>query len=143
MVRILTEMIEAGEPISARAVAKRHPSISHASSITRNPARSDLLASYQALQSQFRSWQKRAQKGSGEKLAGALAAKDQRIKELEGQVSALQVAVLALVKSVGELGGVNGFLRFFDGYRDVRRVLTDLQVISEAGAREINPIDQP
>jgi len=46
MERILAEMLEADETITARAVARKHPAIKHASSVTRSQARSDLLARY-------------------------------------------------------------------------------------------------
>lgn len=50
MEHILEEMLAADETITARSVAKKHPAIKHASSITRIPGRSDLLAQYQERQ---------------------------------------------------------------------------------------------
>jgi hypothetical protein len=143
MVRILDEMLEAGTKITARAVARKHPSIGNASTIIRNVRLSDLLATYKARQAEYLLWQKRTQKGSRANFAAVLAAKDQRIKELEGQVSALRVAVIASIKSVGELGGFSRFLRFFDGYRHIREVLTKLEVMSENEIPKVSPPVEP
>jgi hypothetical protein len=64
MVRILQHMLESDETITARGVARRHPSVQHASSITRHENRSELLARYQAMQNERRAWLKRLPKHS-------------------------------------------------------------------------------
>jgi hypothetical protein len=123
MVRILKEMLEADETISARAVARKHPAIKHASSVTRHPFRSALLAQFQSQQAQYRTWQARTPKRSREQLAAQLAQKDLRITELEHQVEILQVHSLAMIRTMGELGGIGKLLKLYDGYRDIRNEL--------------------
>lgn len=56
IVRVLNGMLAANVTITPRAVAKKHPSIRHASSITRHAVRSELLRQYQTRQREFRSW---------------------------------------------------------------------------------------
>lgn len=125
-VRILEEMLESNETITARAVARKHSSIKHASSITRHQGRADLLKTFQEKQAEFRRWMDRAPKASRTQLASQLAAKDARIKELEQQVEILRVSHLAMIRAVGELGGASKWLRFFEPYREIRDSLNNM-----------------
>ena len=129
MVRILEEMLEADETITARAVARKHPSIKHASSVTRHPSRSALLTHFQSQQVQYRAWQARKPKRSREQLATQLAQKDLEIAQLERQVEILRVHNLAMIRTVGELGGISKLLKLYDGYRDIRDELDRLGVL--------------
>jgi hypothetical protein len=137
MEHILEEMLQSDESITARAVARRHPLIRHASSITRHSVRSELVAKYQARQTELRSWRARLQKGSTEKIAAGLAQKDQRIAELERKVEALKIAMLAMIRSVGALGGVSRWLSFFDDYRQIPEELKRLGLIPETKVKQI------
>jgi hypothetical protein len=138
MERILKEMLEANETITARAVARRHPAIVHASSITRIAGRADLLARYQEQQKQFREWQGRMPKRSRYQLAAQLAQKDVRIAELERQVEILRVSHLAMIRTVGEMGGISRLLKLYEGYRDVRAELDRLGVVPHG---ELKPFE--
>jgi hypothetical protein len=120
MIRILQEMLDSNETITARAVARNHPSLKHASSITRSPARSELLSRFQMQQNQYRVWQERMPKRSREQLADQLAQKDSRIVELERQVEVLRVSHVAMIRTVGELGGMGKLLKLYEGYREVK-----------------------
>ncbi len=131
VVRILQEMLEADETITARAVARKHPSIKHASSITRSTARLSLLASFQAQQKQYRAWQIRTPKRSRENLAAQLAQKDARISELEHQVEILRIHNLAMIRTVGEMGGMGKLLSLYNRYRDLREELDKLSVLPQ------------
>jgi hypothetical protein len=135
MVRILEEMLEADETITARAVARKHPAIKHASSVTRHPFRSALLAQFQSQQAQYRTWQARTPKRSREQLAAQLAQKDLRITELEHQVEILQVHSLAMIRTMGELGGIGKLLKLYESYRDVRDELNRLRVLPQGEVR--------
>jgi len=137
IVTILDEMLQSDETITARAVARKHPTIRHASSITRQPGRVDLLAKYQAQQAEYRSWQGRLKKTSRQAASNALAQKDQRIAELERQVESMRVAVLAMIRSVGELGGMSRWLGFFEGYREIRDELKKLGLIPATEVKEM------
>jgi hypothetical protein len=140
LVRILEEMIEADETITARAVARKHPVLKHASSITRNLDRTSLLAKYQAQQKQFRAMRGRMPKRSRDQMAAQIAQKDSRIAELERQVEVLTVSHLAMIRTVGELGGITKLLKLYEGYRDLRSELSRLGVLPQA---EIRPFELP
>jgi hypothetical protein len=135
MERILQEMLEANETITARAVARKHPAIGHASSITRIPVRAELLARYQEQQKQFREWQRRLPKRSRDQLAAQLTQKDVRIGELERQVEILRVSHLAMIRIVGELGGISKLLKLYEGHREFRGELDRLGVLPRGEVR--------
>jgi hypothetical protein len=143
MERILSEMLELDETITARSVARKHPAIKHASSITRIPVRSDLLARYQERQKQFREWQHRMPKRSRDQVAAQLAQKDSRIAELERQVEILRVSHLAMIRAVGELGGISKLLKLYEGYRDVRNELNRLGVLPQGEVKQFQLSDSP
>jgi hypothetical protein len=138
MIRILQEMLDANETITARAVARKHPGLKHASSITRSSERSNLLSRFKLLQSQYRAWEERMPKRSREQLAGQLAQKDLRIGVLERQVEVLRISHLAMIRTVGELGGMGKLLKLYEGYREVRSELDKMAVLPQG---EVKPFE--
>lgn len=120
----------------AGSVARKHPGIKHASSITRNPDRSDLLARYQERQNQFREWQQRMPKRSRDQLAAQLAQKDVRIAELEHRIEVLRISHLAMIRAVGELGGISKWLKLYADFREVRNELSKLSVMPQADVKQ-------
>jgi hypothetical protein len=117
LVRVLDEMLAANETITARAAARKHPSVRHASSITRHAVRSEVLRRYRARQEEFRAWANRLPKLSRARVAAGMAEKDRRIADLEGQVDVLRASHVAMIRVVGELGGMSKWLRLFEGSR--------------------------
>jgi hypothetical protein len=136
MLQILTEMLESDETITARAVARKHPKLSHASSITRSQSRCRLLEEFQERQKQYRRISANAPKRSRDQLARQLAQKDARIAELERQVEILRVSHIAMMRAVGELGGMGKLLKMYEGYRDYRGELQRLGFLDTA---EVKP----
>ena len=132
MERILQDMIERDEDITARAVARLHPRIKAASSVTRNPERSALLARYQKKQDEYRNWRHRLSKRSRDSAALDLAGKDLLIKELELQVEILTASHVAMLRAVGELGGFSKWAQFFESYKEIRDTLTKLGAVPDA-----------
>ncbi|MBI4996677.1 MAG: hypothetical protein HZC22_07215 [Rhodocyclales bacterium] len=139
LIKVLDDLLDRDEDITARAVARLHPSIGHASTITRNPYRADLLAQYQAKQREVRSHIGRMAKRSKEKVAADLASKDIRIAELERQVDILRASHLAMIRAVGELGGMRIWLRFFEDHRSIRDELHKLQAMPDAVVTNMPP----
>ena len=142
MREILETLLAENEDITARAVARLHPSINAASSITRSESRSKLLAGYQQRQSEYRRWRGRVAKRSGADTAASLADKDIRIAELEAIVQLLTSSHLAMLRAVGELGGFSKWARFYEQYRDARDKLAELGAIPEAAVSPI-PAESP
>ncbi|NHZ32878.1 hypothetical protein [Massilia rubra] len=132
---ILETLLTNDQDITARAVARLHPSIKAASSITRSESRAALLADFQKRQHEYRAWRGRIGKQSAADTATALAKKDQRIAELESYVQILTTSHVALLRAVGAMGGFSRWAQFFEKYQDVRRKLSDLGAIPESVAQ--------
>jgi hypothetical protein len=132
MREILETLLADDEDITARAVARVHPSIKAASSITRSESRSRLLAEYQERQSAYRRWRGRIAKRSGADTATSLADKDIRIAELEATVQLLTASHLAMLRTVGELGGFSKWAKFYEHHREAHDKLAALGAIPVA-----------
>jgi hypothetical protein len=139
MREILETLLADDEDITARAVARLHPSIKAASSITRSESRSQLLAEYQRRQSEYRRWRGRVAKRSGADTATSLADKDIRIAELEATVQLLTASHLAMLRAVGELGGFSKWARFYEQYREARDKLIELGAVPAAKVSPMEP----
>lgn len=94
MVKVLEQLLAEDTDITARAVARLHPSLAAASSITRNPTRMALLSKYREQQATYRRWKGRVSHLSGADQSTALAAKNARIAELEAKVQLLTACML-------------------------------------------------
>lgn len=126
MREILEVLLADDRDITARAVARLHPSIKAASSFTRSASRSRLLAEYQQRQSEYRRWRGRVAKRSGADTAASLADKDIQIAELEANIQLLTASHLAMLRVVGELGGFSKWAKFFEQYRSAQDKLSSL-----------------
>ena len=126
MVKVLEQLLADDADITARAVARLHPSLAAASSITRNPMRMALLSKYQEQQATYRRWQSRTSRMSGTEQSAALAAKDARIAQLEATVQFLTASHAAMIRAVGELGGFSKWTKFYADYSSVRDKLITL-----------------
>lgn len=129
---VLEVLLANDDDITARAVARLHPAISAASSITRSPARSRLLAEYQERQAQYRRWRGRVSHTSAADAASSLADKDIRIADLEATVQLLTASHLALLRTVGEMGGFAKWAKFYEHHQVARDRLADIGAIPSA-----------
>lgn len=139
MRKILETLLADDEDITARAVARRHPSINAASSITRSESRNKLLAEYQQRQTEYRRWRGRVAKRSSADTATSLADKDIRIAELEATVQLLTASHLAMLRAVGELGGFSKWAKFYEQYREARDKLIELGAVPVATVFPMEP----
>jgi hypothetical protein len=123
---ILEALLEQDDNITARAVARLHPTIRSASSITRSETRSALVAEYQRRQNEYRRWRGRVAKQSGVQVAARIADKDIKIADLESQVALLTASHLAMLRAVGELGGYGKWAAFYGQFLEARQQLERL-----------------
>lgn len=143
MRRTLEDLLEKDESITARSVARHHPSISAASSITRNAARRQMLEDYQQRQHKLRGWRERTSRQSGRQTAKLLATHEQEIVELRATVQTLTASHLAMIRAVGELGGFRKWAQFYETYRGVREQLVNLGALDQTEVVAIHsPPDQ-
>lgn len=138
MREILDTLLADDRDITARAVARLHPSIKAASSFTRSASRSQMLAEYQQRQYEYRRWRGRVTKRSGTDTAELLADKDIRIAELQATVQLLTASHIAMLRVVGELGGFSKWAKFFEQYRDARDKLDDLGALPPVSALDVS-----
>lgn len=136
---VLDGLLSRDEDITARAVARLHPRIGAASSITRSKERSHLLKQYQERQAEFRRWRGRPGKITGAAAASALADRDLYIAKLESRVAALTASHVALLRAVGELGGFSRWAQFYNSFRDARDLLMELGALPESSVQTLQP----
>lgn len=137
MEKILQEMLEKDEDITARAVIKRHSTLRHASTITRSAKRKELLTRYQEKQDELRVWRQRLVKRSRDSTAMDMAEKDVLIGELKRQVELLTASHVAMIRLVGEFGGYTKWAQFFVGYKGVLEMLTSMGAMPRADVKTI------
>jgi hypothetical protein len=126
---ILESLLERDVDITARAVARMHPSLKAASSITRSETRRNLVAQYRHRQNEFRRWRGRVVKRAGDQNGAALADKQSRIDQMETTVALLTASHVALLRSLGELGGFAKWAAFYERFREARNALQKIGAI--------------
>jgi hypothetical protein len=140
MVKVLEQLLAEDVDITARAVARLHPALKAASSITRSPMRMDLLSKYQERQASYRRWNGRTKRMSGTEQSAVLAARDTRIAELEAAVQLLTASHVAMLRVVGELGGFSKWTKFYGDYSSVRDKLSTLGALPNSS---VHPFASP
>lgn len=139
LTRILEELLQRDEDITARAVVREHSSLANPSAISRNEERRQLVEQFQQRQKEMRRWQGRLKKQQRDKAAADLTQRDTRITELEGQLTALTDSHVAMIAAVGELGGMGKLMKFYDHYRDVRDKLHTMGALPTAEVKPHKP----
>jgi hypothetical protein len=129
MLRILESLLERDVNITARAVARLHPSLKAASSITRSASRSALVAQFRLRQNEFRRWRGRVGRRAGDQNAAALVDKQSKIDQMERTVELLTASHIALLRSLGELGGFAKWAAFYARYQEARDALRETGAI--------------
>jgi len=126
---VLQELLNQNIDITAREVARRHSSLSSASTITRHLGRRRLVEEYQKRQSEMRAWQGRLGKRSKEQVAEELAAQQAKISELDETVRTLVTGHVALIAAVAQVGGMSKLSKFYENFREVRNQLAQTGAI--------------
>jgi hypothetical protein len=134
---LLEELLANDKNITAREIARRHSTLSSASTITRHPKRRALLETYQARQAELRLWGKRLTKISKRETASKLALQQARINELEVTVKALTQGHLALIAAVAQVGGMGKLVKYYEDFRQVRNSLQESGALPEASLMKI------
>ncbi len=132
MARILDAMLEAGVEISARELARRHPTIRSASSFTRIAPRRAILERYRLDQQRIQRVAANANKQSRGSLAKQLAEKEIKLTELQRQVDLLQASHVAMLRALGEMGGFGAWSKFFERSEPLRRALLEMGALPHA-----------
>lgn len=143
LVSILQELLERDIDITAREIVRRHSSLSSASTITRHPARRQLVEEHQRRQAEMRQWQVRLGKQSKEQVAEKLASQQIKIAELDVKVRTLVMGHVALIAAVAQVGGMGKLSKFYESFRDVRNGLTDIGALPADTTPDIIKLSRP
>lgn len=136
---LLNRLLEDDVDITAREVARRHPTIKHASTLTRNPSRRRLLEEFRKRQEELRAWLKRSRERSQKTLVEDLAKRDLHIQELERKIKVLQISCIAMVRVVASLGGMSKLLKFYEGYQNLKSELMLMGLLPESQILQFPP----
>ncbi|NHZ91055.1 hypothetical protein F2P45_18830 [Massilia sp. CCM 8733] len=136
---ILESLLAENINISAREVAKRHPEVASASTITRDRARRELLEIYQLRQVELNKWQDRLKKGSKAEVATKLEQQQSRIEQLERNEEILLRGHVSLIAVMAELGGTTKLSSYYNRFSELRDSLAQLNALPES-ARKISGI---
>ncbi|MFJ3318975.1 hypothetical protein ACIPLR_26875 [Herbaspirillum huttiense] len=131
MVKVLEHLLDENVNITAREVARRHPSLKAVSSITRNKDRSALLSEYQQRQLEYRRAAARMGTVHPSIANEVIASNEIKIQELEKAVQVLVASHVAMLRALGATGGFRKWAEFYENYRDIRHQLAMLGAIPD------------
>jgi hypothetical protein len=129
---ILDKLLEDDVDITAREVARQHPTIKHASTLTRHPSRRLLLDEYQRRQQELRAWLRRSKERSQKALVEDLAKRDIQVQELERKIKILQISYIAMVRVIASLGGMSKLLAFYEDYQALKNELLRMNLLPDS-----------
>lgn len=129
---ILDALVAADITITVREVARHHPSLRNASAFTRNPERMRLIDQAQNRQRQLRTTLN-PHVVRATSLSEQLAQKNDRVKELEGQVRTLIASHAACVQAVMAVGGMNALQRYWKEYKAIGESLRAISAFPDSG----------
>lgn len=132
LLQILEQLLHENVDISAREVIRRHSTLKHATAITRNEARTQLVAEWKDLQTLARSIAVDPAPAKGPSLGQQLDESKVRIKQLEGQVRALVASHAACVRAVYKHGGARSLQKFWTEYDQIGQTLRELGAVPES-----------
>lgn len=117
--------------ITIREVARRHPTLKHASAFTRSPARMTLIERAQQRQGDARHISNRPLREKGARLSGMVSKQAAEIETLRTQVRHLVAGHVALIRAVQLAGGYAALERFWSDYRNTAQALEQIGAIPE------------
>lgn len=135
--KILDDMLDAGVEVSARELARRHPTIKSASSFTRIAERRAILDRYRLDQERIQRVANSSSKQSRSSLTKQLVDKELKIEDLQRQVDLLQASHVAMLRSLGEMGGFGVWAKFFEESGPLRKKLQQMGALPHADVLDI------
>lgn len=115
--------------ITARSVVGLSTSLNHASDITRNPTRNRIFVDYKERQVAARKDLELLNGRTKALLERDLVRCRAEVDVLRSQIELLTASHRAAILAVGEVGGVDAWLRFYEGYRKALGELDSLGAI--------------
>lgn len=128
---VLDQLLEEDVDVTAREVARRHPTLKAVTAFTRNAARAQVIADAQRRQQEVRSVATTPHRKRAETLSEQLERRGEKVTELEGAVSALVASHVACVRAVMRHGGMPALERFWNDYKEIGEQVSSLGAIPE------------
>lgn len=116
---VLAKLLEEDVDITAREVARRHPSIKTVTAFTRNEARAQVIADAQRRQREVRAVAIGSHRQRAASLGEQLERRGAKVLELESTVDALVASHVACVRAVLRQGGMPALERFWRDYKKI------------------------
>jgi hypothetical protein len=131
--QLLSEMLDADEDLTARAVVRRSNGLfRHASDITRNQPRNSLLATYRRRQEAARALARKLDKDSKPRLIARLETLQRENAILKARQELLVASLRGVIHAVGEAGGMRAWRRFFPAYSAAFKELVAIGALPSA-----------
>lgn len=138
--KVLARMLEENEAITARSVVRDSDSpFKHASDITRQPTRRELLEKYQSKQHELRALIEKTDSQSRTNLQLKVARLAQENETLMAQRTLLIASHKAMLLAMGELGGMAAWQRLFLKWDTVQEQLKELDALPKADVVFLRP----
>ncbi len=136
---LLKGMLDDNVTITARSITRLPDSpFKHASDLTRNSDRIMLVEAYQTRQKELRALMERTDKTSRTNLQARVARLLKENEVLKEDRELLIASHKAMLLSVGEIGGMTAWRRFFPAWEEARSRLSQLQALPTAEVTELN-----
>jgi len=137
--KILARMLADNKAITARSVVRASDSpFKHASDITRQPTRRELLEKYQSKQHELRALIEKTDSRSRTNLQLKVARLAQENETLMAQRTLLIASHKAMLLAVGELGGMAAWQRLFPKWDAIQEQLKELDALPKAGVASLH-----
>lgn len=142
--QILEELLEAmiaeDEDITVRAVCRRSDGVfKHATDITRNDARNQIVKAAITKQDTIRAAVNRSSKKSRTELEKLVATKNAEIVQLQADKELLIASHRAMILAVAEMGGFPTWKRFFERYQSTIDQLEKMRSLPDANVVTLSP----
>lgn len=128
---VLDALLAEDVDITVRQVARRHPTLKHASAFTRNSARMALIAKAQQRQWDARQISSKPLREKSARLSELLSKRSAEAELLRKQVTHLVAGHVALIRAVQLAGGSAALERFWDDYKNVAQELQRIGAVPE------------
>ena len=129
---VLALLLAEDVDISAREVARRHPTIKTVTAFTRNQARATAISEAQARQREVRAVATMPHRRRAESLGEQLERRGELLEAQENKIDALIASHVACVRAVMRHGGMAALERFWKDYRAIGETVRSLGAVPES-----------
>ncbi|WP_420963377.1 hypothetical protein [Brucella sp. IR073] len=131
--QLLEAMIADNETVTARAVIRRSAGVfKHATDITRNGIRREMVEGYMRKQETIRTAVERSSRRSRTDLERLVATKNAEMEQLQADKQLLIASHRIMILAVAEMGGFPTWKRFFERYQETIDRLEKMNALPQA-----------